>query len=291
MITKVQNNPEDIYVASGYKEIGKSFELNRQRVTNIVYGTNQATINSRLSILSGLTSDNQITDAEKPTLQREMENIYRTFVNLKTQTANADLGDSDEYQNFREAYERVYALMYKIVTSSGTYVGTDVKLIDTYYTDFTDKANTLQTLIINTTTELDRISSYYAMTKVNPSVFPESVAVDSYSSVSASILYDGVEKVADVPVSAISFSVSGMAVYANTSQTTVGTRLYLVDSDTNNYLLSVDTSIYPDATMSYSNGSCSITGTKSFRVHYYGIGDEGVNVNCAVVLDSGSMPF
>ena len=79
MIKKVQSSPENVYVASGYKEIGKSFELNRQRVANVVYSISRANTDAQMQRLDELVGTDGITDAEKPSLARELDSIMRDF--------------------------------------------------------------------------------------------------------------------------------------------------------------------------------------------------------------------
>lgn len=271
----VQSDPENVYVASGYKEIGKSFDLQRQRVTNVVYSISRASTEEQGRRIDELVGTDGITDAEKPALARELDSIIRDFDYLSTDTANADLIDSDEFVMTRQAYDTLVELMSRIVNSVGTYTNSDVNMITVYYADYTTKAIALQNLILSTTSELDRINAYYAMTKVNVSAYPEAIPVNQTSVVSATITYEGVDKTSYVSADSIVFGVVNLA------------------SGTTSSMITVNTTLYPHASVQLHpiTNSAEIMYCKEFTIAYDAIGAGGIAVKCEVTLDSGSMPF
>jgi len=272
MITKVNKNPSDVFVATDYKKIGKSFELNRQRITNIVYSYGRAATDEANKRIDAITSDKTITDSEKRQLERELDSIKRDFDILGNDAYNADLGNSDEYLAVQASYNKLVALLDKIIRSEGTYTDFDLNYLTSYYRDYTDNAIVLGNLILETTAEIDRINAYYAMTKINVDINPASVAVNTTTHVSLSVLYDGVEKVSVVPVSAVTFNVENLSSSATTS-------MFHFDSS------------YSEASVVITNASAVVTNCKDFTLDYAAIGNSGINVKCTVTLDSDSMPF
>ena len=275
MIKKVQSSPENVYVASGYKEIGKTFELNRQRVANVVYSISRANTDAQMQRLDELVGTDGITDAEKPSLARELDAIMRDFEYLGNETRNADLIGSDEYVAVLDSYNRLVELLSRIINSTGTYTNPDVNLINDYYNDYTEKAITLENLILERIAEQDMINAYYAMTKVNVSAYPDAIPVNQTSVVSATITYDGVDKTSDVSADSIIFSVVNLA------------------SGTTASMITVNTTIYPHASVQLHpiTNSAEIMYCKEFTIAYDAIGAEGIVVKCDVTLDSDSMPF
>jgi hypothetical protein len=275
MIKKVQKTPENIYVASGYKEIGKSFELNRQRVANVVYSISRANTEAQIQRIDELVGTDGITDAEKPSLARELDAIMRDFEYLGNETRNANLIDSDEYSAVLASYNRLVELMSRIINSKGTYTNADVNYITEYYNDYTEKAITLENLILETTAELDRIAAYYAMTKVDLEIAPEAVAIGETCHVSAIVTFADGNVTSDCPATAFSFGITGLSDDATTS------------------MFVLDTTTYPSATVTISSitNSAVVSNCKDFSIRYGAIGESGCLVKCTLTLDSDSMPF
>ena len=274
MITKVNKNPSDVFVATDYKKIGKSFELNRQRITNIVYSYGRAETDAQGKRIDEITSDKTITDSEKRQLERELESIMRDFEILGNDAYNADLGNSDEYMNVKNSYDRLVALLDKIIRSSGTYTDYDLNYLTDYYKDYTNNAIILGNLILETTAEIDRINAYNSRVKVDVIITPEAVPVGTSASVVVSVLYDGVEKASVVSPSSFTFTVENLSSGATTS-------MFTIDSS------------YTSATVSINSitHTATITNCRGFEIAYSAIGDTGVSVKCVLTLDSDSMPF
>lgn len=274
MIKKLQNNPENVYVASGYKEIGEAFELNRQRVTNIIASISRATSEEQARRIDEIAGDTEITDAEKLQLARELDSIVRDFGYIATDTANADLEETDEYYELKDAYDRLVALMRKIINSNGLYTNADAGDLSILYNEYTEKAKTLEEMVLAHTAETERINAYYSLTDVSAIATPSAVHADSYSVIRASILYDGVEKIDLVTPDKISFTVSGLDSDGASSTTVVAI-------PTIGYTPSV----------SIVGTQATITNCKAFKIYYNAIGDAGVDAICTISLDSENMPF
>lgn len=273
----VQANPEAIHVASEYKKVGSSFEMNRQRVANVIYSINRTNNDAQQSRIEDLVGTDGITDAEKPALARELDALKRDFEYLGNDTRNADLGDSDEYRATKDAYDRVVDLMTRIINSVGTYNSSDVNNLSSYYNDYTSKATALENLILQTTADIDKISAYYAKTKVGVNIYPEAVPANSNTQITASIIYEGDEKVwlPGVLASNISFGLTGLSNAATSS------------------MFILDTITYPEArvTITQLTNSAVVENCKEFGLSYSAIGENGVNITISVNLDSDSMPF
>lgn len=274
MITKVNKNPSDVFVATDYKKIGKSFELNRQRITNIVYSYGRAATDEANKRIDSITSDKTITDSEKRQLERELDSIKRDFDILGNDAYNADLGNSDEYIAVQASYNKLVALLDKIIRSEGTYTDFDLNYLTSYYRDYTDNAVILGNLILETTAEIDRINAYNSRVKIDVIITPEAVPVGSSASVVASVLYDGVEKASVVNPSCFTFTVENLSSGATTS-------MFTIDSS------------YTSATVSINSltHTATITNCRDFQIAYSAIGDTGISVKCVLMLDSDSMPF
>jgi len=277
MINKVHSNPENIYVATEYKTIGKFFELNRQRVTNVIYSISRATSEAQAKKIREITEDNAVTDAEKQSLARELDALVRDFGYLTTETRNADLGGSDEYIATKEAYDRLVDLLTRIVNSVGTYNNVDVTYLSDYYNDYTDKAKTLETLILDTTAYTDRINRYKQLTTVDVIIYPEAVPVNTSASVKAVLMYDGQDYIDDEHVDAdsVTFGLTGLS--NSVTQATASTYFTIPSGGS--------------ITVSELTHTAEITGCKSFSISYNAIGSTAVIVNCSISLDSDSMPF
>lgn len=277
MIRKVQRNPENVFVASDYKKIGQSLELNRQRVANVVNSISRANTNAQLERLDNLVGTDGITDAEKPSLARELDSIMRDFDYLSTETRNADLGDSDEYHAVKDSYDRVVDLMSRIVNSVGTYTNSDVNYLTLYYSDYTNNAITLGNLILSTTAELDKINAYYSMTSAGVNIYPELVAVNTSTTVTASLTYEGEEKIFEqgVPAASVSFGLNGLSDNVTSS------------------MFGFNTTLYPNARVEITalTHSAVVYNCKQFTLSYDAIGSDGVSVTVSISLDSDSMPF
>lgn len=275
MIKKVQSSPENVYVASGYKEIGKSFELNRQRVANVVYSISRANTDAQMQRLDELVGTDGITDAEKPSLARELDSIMRDFEYLGNETRNADLIGSDEYVAVLDSYNRLVELLSRIINSTGTYTNPDVNLINDYYSDYTEKAITLENLILETTAELDRIAAYYAMTKVDVEISPDAIAVNEECSVNAVVTFADGDVTSVCPATGFSFGITGLSDEATSS------------------MFDIDTTTYPSAYVQITalTNSAIVYNCKDFSIGYDAIGENGCLVKCTLTLDSDSMPF
>ena len=278
MKTKVQSNPENIYVASGYKEIGKSLELQRRRITNVVYAVSRENNDAQQARIDALVGTDGITDAEKPSLARELDALIRDFTTLGNETRNADLGDSDEYYAAQQAYDRLFALMTKIVNSVGTYEESDVNLLTEYYADYTEKAITLGNLIIEITAEIERLNAYRQLTEIRVNAIPMSLPVNTNTDIVAEVYYNGEDKTSLVDATNFSFGITGLV---------SGTAQEMQSKFT------LDTTTYPNASVTAYplTNSAIVVNCKSFKLNYFGIGTTGVVVTCSVTLDSDSMPF
>lgn len=271
MINKVQSDPEAIHVATDYKKIGKSFELNRQRVVNVVYSISRTTNEAQKKRIDEIISDKAVTDSEKITLSRELDALIRDFDYLTTETRNAELGTTDEYMNTKESYDRLVELLSKIVNSVGVYDNIDVTYLTDYYNDYTAKTKILERLILDTTAQQNRIEKYSAMVSLDINIYPEAVPAGGSATVSAMLFYEGEDKIDDVDPDDISFGITGLDSGVTSSMFTIPTGGTL--------------RLYP------LTNSAEIEGCTSFEIDYDALGSSDVQVNCSVVLDSDSMPF
>ena len=272
----VESNPEKVHVASDYKEVGKSFDLNRQRVTNVVSSISRSNNNAMSQRISSLIEGDGITDAEKPSLARERDSLIRDFDYLGNDTRNADLGDSDEYRAVKDAYDLLIALMDKIINSEGTYTNSDLNNLTAYYADYTAKSIVLQNLILEVTSEQDRISAYYAQTKIVVKAYPEAVPVNTNTDVSVSVLYGSEEvDITDISEDCFSFGITGLASGATSS------------------MFVFDYTLYPNAYVQITplTNSAVVSRCKAFGLAYGAIGNSGVVINCSLTLDSETIPF
>ena len=281
MIRKVNKNPESIYVASDYKAIGEAIELNRIRVNNVVNSIGRANTEAQIERIEEIVGTDGVTDAEKPSLARELDALMRDFEILGSETRNAELGDSDEYHAVKDSYDRLVDLMTRIINSVGTYTNSDVNNLTDYYADYTQKAIAMGDLILLTTAELERINSYYAMTHAGVQIVPDVVSMNEYATVSASLLYEGIEKIWENNVSAdvVSFGLTGLS--------------NLVTQATALTYFGINTTLYPNATVTVTEltHSAVVENCKSFTLAYGAISNDGVSVNVSISLDSESMPF
>lgn len=275
MVRLVQSNPENIYVATDYKKIGKSFEIQRQRVTNVISSISRASAREQEQRIEELVGTDGITDSEKGALRRELDSIIRDFEYLGTDTRNADLSESDEYFAVLDAYNRLVDLMTKIVNSVGTYTDADVYYLTPYYSDYTSKAITLQNLILATTAEIDRINAYYAMTRASVIINPEAVGIGDTTDISASLTYEGIEKISYVSADCVTFGLAGLSDTVTSS------------------MFTFDTELYPDASVTITalTHSAIVENCKEFTLAYGAISEGGVFVSLDISLDSDSMPF
>lgn len=271
MIKKMNNRPEEVLLVSGVKEIGSAVTLNRDRLALTILGIANEDYDIINQKFTEYTKDGSITDVEKPALQRELDSIDRDFQLLRRQTRDNNLGDSDEYRAYESDYNRLSELLRKIITSVGTYSAPDVYNLNTYYDEYNQSATALGNLILNSQGYNTDIDTYYARTSVSVNITPQSVAVNTQTTVSASIKYEGVEKVQDVPTSAISFGVTGLAANVPASD----------------FVLPTGASV----TITELTHSAVVTGCKTFNLKYNAIGADGITVVCQVELDSDSMPF
>ena len=277
MIRKVQRNPENVFVASDYKKIGQALELNRQRVANVVNSISRANTAAQMERLDNLVGTDGITDAEKPSLARELDSLMRDFDYLSTETRNADLGDSDEYHAVKDSYDRLVDLMSRIINSVGTYTNSDVNYLTSYYSDYTNNAIILGNLILATTSELDKINAYYSMTSAGVNIYPELVAVNTSTTITASLTYEGEEKIFEqgVPAASVSFGLNGLS------------------SSVTSSMFGFNTTLYPNARVEITplTHSAVVENCKQFTLSYDAIGSDGVSVTVSISLDSDSMPF
>lgn len=273
MIRQAEQYPEKIVVASGFEKIGDPIQLNRQRIVNVIASITRQNQEIAISRMNDYADTSVITDADKESLRRELASLERNMEYLITDTRNANLGDSTEYAQVKAAYDKIHDLMEKIVNSVGTYRGTDVALIPAYFQDFTDKATILETKILNTTAENSKINAYYSKTIAGVNIYPEAVPVNTSTTISASLLYEGVEKINEqgVSVNAVSFGLIGLAAGATSSMFTLPSGA--------------------EITITELTHSAVITKCKSFQMAYNAIGNSGVNVSVSITLDSDSMPF
>ena len=273
MRTDVYNEAGKIIVASGFEEIGKSLELNRQRIANIVASISKSNNDAVMSKIDEITDENSVTETEKDQLNREMQALERNFEVLQTDTVNADLTDTNEYRAVKAAYDAIHSLMYKIVTSEGVYRDEDVNQLNPLYADYSEKATELENLILATTADIDRINYYYSRTLVRANISQLSVPVNQDTSVSASVLYEGVERIGVVSVSSLKFIATNVSSAALSSPTT-----YFTSSEIGFSVQTVGSSV-------------EITGCKTFTVKYGALTGDPLKVNLIVTFDSDSMPF
>ena len=271
MKKQVHSDPENVYVASGYKEIGGSVELNRQRIVNVIASFTRENSEAAIRRLQDYTEDNTITETEKESLKRELAALDRDYENLVAETSDADFGETQEFLEVRDAYTKIHDLLYKIVNTPGTYRGEDVQDITVYYQDYVNKATILENKILDATAEIDRIGAYYMKTQASVSVYPELVAYNTSTTITASLLYEGVEKIGLVSASAITFGITGLSDSATSSM----------------FTLPQGSSI----TMYPITNSAVIVGAKTFQMAYNAIGVNGADVRISIELDSDSMPF
>lgn len=280
MIQKLRSNPEAIHVASGYKEIGDSLKINRERIAITALNVSKSDTDKVLSRIDNIVSDKVVTVAEKDSLSREYDAITRDFDILKSETRDADLGDSDEFYNTNEAFKTLASLFEKIINSKGDYVGEDVQYLSVYYKDYSEKANILESKILAVTTENSKINDYYAKTKIYVNATPQAVPVNDESVVSLSVLFDGREVVNYINADDVSFGVTGLATPPQTG--------WSIDD-----WITVDTTRYPQATVTYQalTNSVIIEKAKEFSIKYEAISEDGIIPKCLIVLDIDSMPF
>jgi len=272
MIQKMNNKPEEILLVSGVKEIGKAVNLNRERVALTILGIANEDYDLINQKFQQYTEDGEITDVEKPSLQRELDAIDRDFQLLRRETRENGLGDSDEYREYEDKYNQLSALLTKIINSVGTYGASDVYEINNYYTQYTSAATALGNLILETQEINSTIDSYYARTSVIVNIIPEAVPVNTTTSISAQIVYNGSAiDMTDISASAVSFGLTGLATGIQSSAFGLPTGASVVITELTH--------------------SAVVSNCKSFTLAYEGIGATGVNVTCQVILDSDSMPF
>ena len=271
MRREVHSDPENVYVASGYKELGNTIEINRQRVVNVIASFTRETSEAAIRRMQEYADDYAITDQEKKALRMDLADLDGNYDNIVSETKDADFGDTYEFRAVRDAYTKIHDLLYKIVNYEGTYKGDDVGDIVPYYQDYVDKATILVNEIMLATSEAGKINTYYAKTKVGVDIIPESVAVNTSTTVYASVLYDGEEQIGNVDADTITFLVSGLA-------NSVTSAMFAIPSGGS---IDID-NVYHTA---------EITGCKTFQMNYYAIGQSGVKVDIDVTLDSDLMPF
>lgn len=271
MIKQVHSDPENVYVASGYKEIGSSIEINRERITNVIASYTRESSEAAIRRMQEYADDYMITDSEKDSLKIELSALERDYENILTDTKNADFGDTEEFRAVRDAYNKIHDLLYKIVSYVGTYKGSDVQDIVPLYQDYTDKASYLESLILDATAERERIGSYYSMTRAGVDIYPESVAVSTSTTITASLIYNGEEKISLVPVDAISYGITGLS-------SSVTSAMFTLPQGA-------------EITVTPITNSAVVTKCRSFQMSYDAIGSNGAKVNISITLDSGSMPF
>ena len=271
MIKKMNNKPEEILLVSGVKEIGEDINLNRERVTLALIGLTKESSEMMNAKFEEFTSDGQITDVEKPALQRELDSITADFNQLKRQAKEYKVGDSDEYHRFEDDFEKLYNLMFKIINSYGTYGASDLYNLDPYYKDLMNSATALTELILSIQTDYNVVNNYYSRTVVNVDISPEDVPKNTSTTISVSILYDGEPVDMNyIPASAVSFGLTGLAsgIQASAFGLPSGATVQITEL----------------------THSALVSNCKSFTLAYEGIGSE-VKVTCLVTLDSESMPF
>ena len=274
MIQKLRSNPDAVILASDYKKIGDSIELNRERIKLTFLSISQSNTSSVEKKLDEIV-EGGVTPAEKEALAREYDALQRDFGILKQETDEADLGNSDEYRYVLESYERLCALFEKIIKSSGTYTDSDSFLLSDYYTEFSRRANALESAILNVQTNEAIINGYYAKSVAYVNIVPQSVAVNTTCTISSNFLYDGNEVIDDIDESCIAFGITGLA-------NSVTSSMFILDTTT-----------YPEATVTVQplTNSAVVENCKEFELKYEAIGENGIEARVIFTLDSGSMPF
>lgn len=267
MIQKMNNRPEEVLLVSGVKEIGQAVNLNRERTAITILGVANSNNSIVTERLASYVSDG-INDSEKASMSRELDGITRDFQTMKKEAYDNSVEDSSEYSNLERSYKQLYNLYTKVIGSVGVYNAPDVVYIPTYYEEYSENALNFSDFILNIQTENSRIDNYYSRIKVSVNISPEEVSKNSNTTISASVMYEGVEKIGSVSASSIVFYLTGLASGVSSSA----------------FILPSGGSVDIDGT------SAEVTGCKTFQLAYAGIGST-VNVECALTLDSSSMPF
>lgn len=271
MITKVRNRPENIYMASDYRKVGEAIGINRERVAITAMSVLQANSKRAEERIESYTSDNVITDAEKPSLKRELDALERDFGILGRETLEAGLGESEEYKNTEEAYDTLAELFRRIINSKGTYDAPDVSFLSTYFAQYTAYASVLENSILEVQAQANMENNFYSRTRVNVITSPDAVGLNGETSVFAKVYYDGEEVTGYLNHSYFEYDVSGVASEYTPSMITVPA----------------------GAVVTYNSEAhtLNIKQARTFSLKRNAISDAGIDIVCTLTVDSGSMPF
>lgn len=272
MITKVRNTPENIYVSSDYKKIGEAIGINRERVAITAMSMIQANTQRAQERITEYTKDNAITDAEKPSLKRELDALERDFGILGRETIEAGLGDSQEYKDTEDVYDELVALFTKIINSKGTYDAPDVAFLTTYYAQYTAYATILENSILEVQAEANKINAFYSKTSVVVATSPDAVAKNQSTSVSARVYYDGEDMTGYLTNDYFEYDISGLdSQFDQRTMLTVPSGAIVTHDPINNTL--------------------NIKKARTFTIKYEGLSTAGVDIVCTFSVDSESLPF
>ena len=271
MIQKMNNRPEEVLLVSGIKQIGQSVNLNRERTAITILGVANSNNSIVTERLASYVSDG-INDSEKAMMGRELDGITRDFLSMKKEAFDYSVEDSSEYAALERSYRQLYNLYTKIIGSTGVYNAPDVVYVPTYYDEYSKNALSFADMIMNIQKETSTIDNYYSRTKVSVIVSPESVSLNTNTTISASVMYEGVEHINDqtFPATALTFGLTGLSSSVQSSDFILPTG--------------------GEVTVTPLTNSAVVTKCKSFQLKYGAIGNE-VKVNLQVSLDSSSMPF
>jgi len=264
MISKVDSNPEMIYVGSDFKKVGRAIELNRERVELTSQTITRADREHITDRIASIDDDNKVDDSEKATLVREMARMENEFSLIRNEARDYDLGDSYEWENLVEKYEQIHALMEKIINTVGVYEDSDVHDLDPYYKQYLDAYDALQTLIFAVNTQSNA--------KVVVDIQPQVVSAKNPTVVTLILDNNGVDDTSKVLAENVTFSLSGLSSEFTTS------------------MVVIDTTLYPDAEVEAGTGNTAfVTGCKAFTLLYGALSDDGVSVNAVVRIDTDSI--
>ena len=269
MKTKVQRNPESIYVGSDFKKIGKAFELNRERVQITSQEITRKENEQIQERIANIDDDGKVDESEKETLKRELARIENDFSLIRIETRDTGLADNAQWDILVEAYTQIHDLMYKIVNSVGVYEDADVYDLNTLYKAYLDAYDALETLIFS-------VNTTFAKTNVVVDVQPNVVPAGTDVVITLILDNNGTDNSSIVSPADTTFGLSGVSdSFAKT-------------------MVSVDPVLFPDFDQDTDivyyplTDSVTITNCKQFTLSYSALTDS-VNVNVIVRVDTDSI--
>ena len=266
MISKVDSNPEMIYVGSDFKTVGKSIELNRERLQLTSQTISRGDRQNVLDRLDQIDDDGKVDESEKAVLVRELARIDNDMATIRIETRDADLAESQQWENLLDAYQRIHDLMDRIVNSQGVYEASDVYDLNPLYDAYLDAYEAMETIIF-------AVNNQYIKAKVVLDIQPNVVSAKDPCVISIVLDNDGVDRTSLVDPDNVSFGLSGLANGFTSS------------------LIEINTTLYPHGTVTVGTGNtATVSGCLSFTLLYDGLSDDGVNVNAVVRIDTDSIP-